>query len=42
MGYFYAEAILPIMVSNYIGTKMYLHNHFKQVNISYLVAISVF
>ena len=29
-------------VSNYVRNKMYLHNHFKQANTSYLVAISAF
>ena len=32
VGLFFAEVSLIIMVSNYV-TKMFVHNHFKQVNI---------
>ena len=40
-GIFYAEIKLIIIVSNYILDKNLL-NHFKHVNTSYLVAVSMF
>ena len=39
IGLSYAENRI---VSHYINLKMYLHNHFKQVNPLNLVAISMF